>query len=70
MQNELVNELLTFIQKSPSCFHAVDTMKHMLLENGYQELKECESWKIEKSGNVILPLEMVLVLLLYILVMT
>ena len=51
MQNELVNELLTFIQKSPSCFHAVDTMKHMLLESGYQELKECESWKLEKSGK-------------------
>ena len=33
MYKDIANELLSFIQKSPSCFHAVNTMKDMLLEN-------------------------------------
>lgn len=51
MIKEVAKELLTFIQKSPSCFHAVDTMKKMLLNEGYTELKECERWKLEKGGK-------------------
>lgn len=51
MIKEISKELLTFIQKSPSCFHAVDTMKEMLLNAGYQELKECESWNVNKGGR-------------------
>ena len=34
MYKDIANELLSFIQKSPSCFHAVNTMKDMLLEAG------------------------------------
>lgn len=48
---ELSNELLTFIQKSPSCFHAIDTMRGMLKEAGYTEIRESETWKIEKGGK-------------------
>ena len=51
MYKDIAKELLTFIQKSPSCFHAVDTMKHMLLENGYTELRECEAWSLNKGGK-------------------
>ena len=39
MYKDIANELLSFIQKSPSCFHAVNTMKDMLLEDGYTELR-------------------------------
>ena len=51
MYKETAKELLSFIQKSPSCFHAVDTMKAMLKEAGYEELRECEAWKLVKGGK-------------------
>ena len=51
MYKDIANELLSFIQKSPSCFHAVNTMKDMLLEDGYTELRECEAWTLEKGGK-------------------
>ena len=50
MYKDIANELLSFIQKSPSCFHAVNTMKDMLLEDGYTELRECEAWTLEKEA--------------------
>ena len=28
-------DMLTFIEKSPSCFHAVDNLKAMLKERGF-----------------------------------
>ena len=51
MYKDIAKELLTFIQKSPSCFHAVDTMKKMLLEDGYTELRECDAWLLNKGGR-------------------
>lgn len=51
MYKEITEELLTFIQKSPSCFHAIATMRDMLLEHGFMELRECESWKLAKGGK-------------------
>ena len=51
MYKDIANELLSFIQKSPSCFHAVNTMKDMLLEDGYTELRECEAWTLEMGGK-------------------
>lgn len=53
MCKELANELLTFIQKSPSCFHAVNEMKELLKNNGYEELRECEEWKLQKGGRYV-----------------
>lgn len=51
MDKEISQELLSFIQKSPSCFHAVGTIKEILKQNGYNELKECESWDLQKGGH-------------------
>lgn len=39
-------ECLQFIEKSVSCFHVVETMKGMLKENGFYELKEKEEWSL------------------------
>jgi len=41
--------LLQFLKKSPTAFHAVENMRQELLDNGYQELLESEHWHIE--GN-------------------
>lgn len=41
------NELLTFLDNSPTPFHATKTMKTMLGESGFIELDESESWSLE-----------------------
>lgn len=44
-------ELLDFIEKSPSCFHAVANLAKMLQQEGFTELKEAECWKLEASDR-------------------
>lgn len=39
--------MLEFVEKSPSCFHAVANVKTLLGEQGFEELKETEEWKPE-----------------------
>ena len=39
-------EMLEFIEKSPSCFHVIDNIKTSLTEEGFQELKENQEWKL------------------------
>lgn len=51
MYKQISEELLSFIRKSPTCFHAVDTIRSMLKEAGYQELKECEAWNLQTGGK-------------------
>ena len=38
-------EVLDFIEKSPSCFHAVENVKEMLQEQGFTEVKEAQKWE-------------------------
>ncbi len=45
------NELLDFIERSPSRFHAVDEMGKILSEKGFKELKINERWELEKGGK-------------------
>lgn len=51
MHNEISKQLIEFIKKSPTCFHAVQTMSDLLIEEGFTELKENEKWKLEKGGK-------------------
>ena len=51
MFQQTAKELIAFIEKSPTCFQAVASMKETLEQEGYQELKENEKWQIEKGGN-------------------
>jgi len=44
-------ELIDFIYDSPNAFHAVLSIKKILLNNGFNELHEEDKWKIEKSGK-------------------
>ena len=48
---ETAEEMLKFIQKSPTCFHAVGNLKEMLETEGYQELEEAEDWSVVKGGK-------------------
>lgn len=49
MYKEISQELLCFINKSHSCFHAVEAIKEELIKNGFEELLESKNWNIQKG---------------------
>lgn len=51
MYNEVSKDLLTFLKKSPSTFHAVHNLKAELEENGYVELLEGKKWDVVPGGK-------------------
>lgn len=46
-----VENLFKYIEQSPSPFHAIETAKTMLQKAGFTELKENESWNIQKGNH-------------------
>lgn len=40
-------EMLAFINESPTCFHAVDNIRKILEEQGFEERRETEDWLLE-----------------------
>ena len=53
MKNELefAQELIDFIYESPTAFHAVNSVKDILSNCGFKELKEDTKWKLQKGGK-------------------
>ena len=47
----LNEELLAFIHRSPTAFHAVSSAADMLEEAGFVRLKEADVWQIKKNGR-------------------
>lgn len=48
---KFAEELVDFIDRSPSPFHAVENVKNELLKNGFVELNLKERWNVEKEGK-------------------
>ena len=46
-----INGLFEFIKSSPSAYHAVNTVREMLDNEGYTELYECDRWKLAVDGK-------------------
>lgn len=46
---EFAKDLINFIHKSPSNYHAVENVKGILLENGFQNLDLTERWNVQKG---------------------
>ena len=44
-------QLIDFIEKSPSCYHAVNNISDMLKANGCVELFEEDNWEIKNGGR-------------------
>ncbi len=44
-------KMMDFIQKSPSCFHAINNIKETLVQKGFTELKESQVWKLDAGGK-------------------
>ena len=53
MYYETTKELLAFIKKSPTAFHAVEEMQTRLTEEGFQVLSEKEHWKLVPGGKYV-----------------
>ena len=47
MSSKYVKELFNFIEKSPSCFHAIEAIKDQLKSEGFVELLEGKTWSLE-----------------------
>ena len=50
-QGNYLEGLFSFIDKSPSPFHAIEAMKEMLTEAGFIEVQENKSWELKKGGS-------------------
>lgn len=50
-KRNLTEELLEFIEQSPSAFHVIENMKTELREEGYRELEEAVPWSLEPGGK-------------------
>ena len=48
---DTVQKLFTFIEESPSQYHAVDTMRKHLEAAGYELLLESGAWKLKSGGK-------------------
>ena len=44
--HKLITSLLSYLENSPTAWHAVSETKKILLTKGFEELQECKSWKI------------------------
>ena len=51
MYKKTAEDMVSFIKNSPTAFHAVDSMKKILNEEGYQELPEGKRWEISLGGK-------------------
>ena len=47
--NNLNNRLFSYIESSPTAFHAVSSAQELLLSAGFSQLKEGDSWKLEQG---------------------
>lgn len=50
-EQEFAQDLIEFIDESPSAFHAVKNVKNLLVKDGFQELCLEDEWKLEKEGK-------------------
>lgn len=48
---ELTERLIRFLEKSPTCFHAVANMAERLKAEGFTELREEQPWEIKEGGK-------------------
>ncbi|MBQ7955435.1 MAG: M18 family aminopeptidase [Lachnospiraceae bacterium] len=51
MKNKIAQDMLKFIEKSPSAFHAVENLCQLYLDKGYEQLDEKAVWALKKGGK-------------------
>ena len=48
---EISNELIQFIESSPSMFHSIKTIRTYLDEAGFTYLPESKAWDVKAGGK-------------------
>lgn len=43
--------LIDFIAKCPSCYHAIQNFRELLTDHGFTELLESQSWELKENGT-------------------
>ena len=43
--------LIDFIAKCPSCYHAIQNFRELLTDHGFTELQESQSWELKENGT-------------------
>ena len=51
MHSSILKELTQFLETSPSCFHAIDNIKNILLKEHFIQLRENEKWQLRTGGR-------------------
>ena len=51
MFEKTTENLINFIQKSPSCYHVAENFVLMLQEHNFRKLSEFQPWKLEEGGQ-------------------
>lgn len=51
MYEKATKDLMEFISKSADAFHAIDTVRKILEDDGFEELCECGEWNIKNGGK-------------------
>src|SRR5690554_3359386 len=51
MGNNEINELISFINDSPTAFHAVSNVERILSEEGFEELDSSKPWEIKNGAK-------------------
>ncbi|MGL4798077.1 MAG: M18 family aminopeptidase [Cellulosilyticaceae bacterium] len=51
MSNQLVHNLLSFIDNSPSMFHAAHSITSILDANGFKQLNPSDAWTLQEGGK-------------------
>ncbi len=50
-EHKIAKDMLAFIESSPSCFHVAANLEEEFRGNGFQELREEESWELVRGGS-------------------
>jgi aspartyl aminopeptidase len=53
-KNKTLKQLIGFLNRSPTPFHAVQQMTNRLVESGYKVLNEEDSWQLEAGGHYVM----------------
>ena len=51
LQQKFSENLLQYLNNSPTAYHAVENAAEILQKNGFQELKETDEWSLKKGGK-------------------
>lgn len=48
---ETTQDLLSFIEDSPSCYHVIENFRQLLISRGFEQLFEEQPWKLREGGR-------------------